>query len=133
VLSSGTLLMTWVYMHFLGMSVAFRFFVVAVVAVIVVFQSAAAGGHQFTPDEQVLAYSMTQAWGNFAWTGNPNLPVSLETSWPEYNPSDDTILAFQTPDSTTSDFRARQCDMWDTIGYVVKNIKSQDDAPVNSD
>jgi cholinesterase len=73
------------------------------------FQSVGVIGFHFTPDEQAMANSLTQAWGNFAWSGNPNLPVPLETPWPAYNPQADVIMEFMTPmDGSTTSFRTAQ-------------------------
>ncbi len=56
-----------------------------------IFQSPSRMNMSFTSDEQVMADSMTLAWGNFAHSGNPNQPTPLDLAWASYTPSGDNL------------------------------------------
>jgi len=71
----------------------------------------------FTPDEVVLANSLTHAFGQFAYSVNPN------ANWPAYDPKVDAIYQFRTPSNMrTTNYRELFCDLWDRVGYVPGNI-----------
>jgi hypothetical protein len=62
-----------------------------------------------TPDELILKAKVQKTWADFARTGSPG------DFWDRYDPSRDNYVIFNTPMSSGSQLRKKQCDYWDDI------------------
>ena len=70
-----------------------------------------------TSEEVALAVDTSELWGTFIKTGDPNGPEGV-THWPQYDPSVDEMIDFETGTLTTVvDERGYFCDQWDAMGY----------------
>ena len=77
---------------------------------------------QPTEKEFGLIHFMQTAWGNFAKSGDPNTPTALPNasssiSFPLYNGVKNTVVNESIPVGMLSNYREKQCDFWDGIGY----------------
>jgi len=73
----------------------------------------------FTMDEINLSKSMIGYWVNFATNGDPNMGIKPAINWPKWNPSTLQNIHFETPANfIESKLRQKNCDFFDTIGYV---------------
>ncbi len=71
-----------------------------------------------TPPEANLASQMAQYWGNFAWSGDPNVgPGKGLPNWPAYQEMSDESMIFDIPLTTQAGVRSANCDFFDKIGY----------------
>lgn len=82
------------------------------------FNSAGLLDYNFTAAEKSLSSTMTSYWGSFAHhaPGAPGLP-----NWPQQTPGTDLTLSFETAPggiTTLTDNRKKECDFWDTYGYI---------------
>mmetsp|Transcript_126485 Transcript_126485/g.188742 ORF Transcript_126485/g.188742 Transcript_126485/m.188742 type:complete len:548 (+) Transcript_126485:38-1681(+) len=86
-----------------------------------IFNSAQIGhrytGYVWSEQEAALAQLISTYWGNFAISGNPNMPNTQSLTWPLYTASTDQDLQFATPSDVESGYMKSQCDFWDSIGY----------------
>jgi len=78
-------------------------------------------GFEVTPEEQVLADTITLYWANFVKTGNPNLPVPSKPpkdfiNWPLYNASTDLILVMNATFSVAQNYQGFKCNTFDSFG-----------------
>jgi para-nitrobenzyl esterase len=62
-----------------------------------------------TPDELTLKAKVQKTWADFARWGSPG------DFWDRYDPSRDNYVIFNTPMSSGSQLRKKQCDYWDLI------------------
>jgi para-nitrobenzyl esterase len=60
-----------------------------------------------TPDELTLKAKFQKTWADFARSGSPG------GFWDRYDPSRDNYVMFNTPMSSGSQLRKKQCDYWD--------------------
>lgn len=94
-----------------------------------VFRSISLRNYTFTKDEEKLADSITNYWGNFAYTGNPNNNNWKRKTknqkqdflkWPTYdNKSGWQGMLFQsTGNKIQSSYKEKFCQYFNTIGYT---------------
>jgi carboxylesterase type B len=62
-----------------------------------------------TPDERILKAKFQKTWADFAGSGSPG------DLWDRYDPSRDNYVIFNSPMSSGSQLRKKQCDYWDMI------------------
>jgi len=63
-----------------------------------------------TPDELTLKGKFQKTWTDFASLGSPG------NFWDRYEPARDNYAAFNTPMSTGTQLRTKQCDFWYPVG-----------------
>ena len=72
-------------------------------------------------DEKLLIKLIQTGWGNFAKTGNPNLPSQLPygINWGAFSPNADVnnLVQQNTPSRYITGYKNKRCDMWDRLGY----------------
>ncbi|MHB8574007.1 MAG: carboxylesterase family protein [Dehalococcoidia bacterium] len=56
---------------------------------------------------------MMDYWGQFAATGDPNLPGAV--AWPRYDPATDSYLGIDDPSVAGAGVRTDRCDFWDGL------------------
>ena len=69
-----------------------------------------------TSAEKQLTLDMQQAYSNFAYSGDPNSPTSLNQYWPDA--SENATYIFDTPSYSATGFNNDNCDFWDGVGYT---------------
>jgi carboxylesterase type B len=76
----------------------------------------------YTTDELVLTAQMSNYWGNFANTGNPNKgPNSVNVQWPQYTSPSYENVVLSAPQITTESQEYQQiCEFWNTVGYEIQ-------------
>ncbi len=68
-----------------------------------------------TSAEFALQRDIQTAVGNFAYTGNPNLPNVIQQKWPTADQN--ATYMFGTPSRVVAGYKETICDFWDRIGY----------------
>ncbi|KAL4226243.1 Carboxylesterase 5A [Mactra antiquata] len=78
--------------------------------------------HDIKPEEINLSKAVMTMWTNFAKSGNPNYPVSLQplydVTWPEYDGTDEKYLVIDenmTPSSVKQRLAARAVEFWNNV------------------
>lgn len=84
-----------------------------------VFSDGSSVFYEPTEDELTLAEDISNAWANFVTSGNPNIGRPIPHQYPQYIPSDDSLLVLDEPGGgeTEAHVRASYCNMWDELGY----------------
>lgn len=76
--------------------------------------------HWFDAEDQQMSDTFEFYWGNFAHTGNPNLPSDAVISekypnWPQYDEQSDLSIAMKVPTTVNVGLKKDICDFWDTV------------------
>jgi len=88
---------------------------------IFVFDNVDKSKEPFEEKHRAFAKIMSGYWVQFAATGNPNKPGSVE--WPAYDLSKDQYLEFGEVVRVGQDLRKEKCDFWDN--YIVDKRKNR--------
>jgi hypothetical protein len=80
----------------------------------------------WTQEEAALSHSILDYFGNFAWTGNPNVPSALNRSsrakqlvnWPAFTPESLSYQRLVAPEAIPSTgYQKEACDFFDQFSY----------------
>jgi acetylcholinesterase/cholinesterase len=77
----------------------------------------------YTAEELILTAQMSNYWGNFANTGNPNTgPNPVGVQWPQYNSAGGfQNIILETPQISTESLEYNSiCQFWNTVGYEIQ-------------
>jgi para-nitrobenzyl esterase len=78
-----------------------------------------------TPDELTLKDKFQKTWTDFARSGNPG------NFWNRYEPAQDNYVIFDTPTSSGTGLRTKQCDYWNSVPDVPEAANAGKPSVVN--